>query len=294
MKLIALSYILIMFMIIFANVLKSAKTQGKKYHHHGESLSIDYYAYQSGLKHWHPVLKSVLSISLLMMGIGFDSALVSMMILVTTMFFVVVIGKLSLVQYLRVLSIPITFILLSLLTISVDYSTLMPSGFSVRFFSGYLYTNLDLLKAAGLLGLKMFAAISCLQMLALTTPSSEVILVLKKCHLPSLIIELMALTYRFIFILLDVTMRMKNAAESRNGYVDYKASMRTFSQITAGLLIQSIKKANQYFIAMESRCYEGEYHYYEEERYFNPKLLATVSVLVSFIFMVGLNSYLRG
>lgn len=67
---------------------------------------------------------------------------------------------------------------------------------------------------AGNLVLKALGAVSALYMMTLTTPLSEIIAVLRKAHVPKLIIELMNMIYRYIFIMIDTHSRMKNSAES--------------------------------------------------------------------------------
>ncbi|WP_459842241.1 cobalt ECF transporter T component CbiQ [Fusibacter bizertensis] len=295
MKWIALSYFFVTIVTIFINTPlykrhdhshgKPSSHQHKRRvkHQHGESLSIDFYAYASHIKAWHPVFKFELSISLLILCITVNTPYVSLIILATTTLIVTVLGGLSLWDYFAVLTIPMSFVLMSLLTISVDFSKFGVSEPSLYVGIGYLYTSKKLLLEGGVLGLKIIAAISSLQMLALTTPSSEIIMVLRRCKLPKLIIELMNMIYRFIFILLEVSSKMKNAAEARNGYVDFITACRTFSKIASNLLILSIKKANNYYDAMEARCYEGDFLFLEESYTINFKQIFFAVILIVFV-----------
>ena len=72
--------------------------------------------------------------------------------------------------------------------------------------------------------------------------------------------------YRYIFIMLDTQRKMKNSAESRLGYCDFKTSCLSFGGIASNLFIVSLKKANAYYDAMESRCYDGDLLFLEEEK----------------------------
>ena len=47
---------------------------------------------------------------------------------------------------------------------------------------------------------KALGAVSALYMMTLTTPLSEIIAVLRKAHIPKLIIELMNMIYRYILL----------------------------------------------------------------------------------------------
>lgn len=51
-------------------------------------------------------------------------------------------------------------------------------------------------------------------MLSLSTPVNQLVLVLQKLHLPSLLVELMNLIYRYIFILIDAADQMQTAAKA--------------------------------------------------------------------------------
>jgi cobalt/nickel transport system permease protein len=120
-------------------------------------------------------------------------------------------------------------------------------------------------------------------MLTLSTPSFEIIYVLRKACVPKIIIELMSLIYRYIFILMDVATKMKNSAKSRQGYCDFKTSCYTFGNIASNMLIISLKKANAYYDAMEARCYDGELVFLEEE-----KNIDRVQVISATAFIISL------
>lgn len=131
--------------------------------------------------------------------------------------------------------------------------------------------------------LKVFAGISALEMMTLSTPISEIICVLRKAHVPKIIIELMSLIYRYIFILMDVSIKMKNSAKSRQGYCDFKTSCYTFGSIASNILIISLKKANAYYDAMEARCYDGDLMFLEEH-----KSVEIMQIVFSVVFIVFL------
>lgn len=115
-----------------------------------------------------------------------------------------------------------------------------------------------------------------------TTPSGELFNVLERMHVPSLIIELMNMMYRFIFTMMDTQSRMKNAAESRLGYKDYRTSIKSFGSTASNLLVVSFKKANAYYDALESRGYDGRMHFQEEKKAWQGTGAAALSVVYLF------------
>ena len=193
-------------------------------------------------------------------------------------------GKLPVHEYLAILTIPIIFILLGTFTIAIDFSKQAIGQYNLYLGFCYVFTSQAKLKEVIFLILKVFAAISALQMITLSTPSSEIIYVLRKAHVPKIIIELMNLIYRYIFILMEVYTKMKNSAESRLGYCDYKTSFYTFGSIASNMLVISLKKANTYYDAMESRCYDGELIFLEEDK--EVKIIQIVAAVVFIIFLI--------
>jgi len=193
-------------------------------------------------------------------------------------------GEISLTEYLSILAIPIAFILLGTFTIAIDFSKQPMGQYNLYLGFGYVFTSQAKLKTVVFLIVKVFAAISALQMMTLSTPSSEIIYVLKKAHVPKLIIELMSLIYRYIFILMDVYTKMKNSAQSRQGYCDFKTSYYTFGSIASNMLVISLKKANAYYDAMEARCYDGDLTFLEEDK--NVEIIQIAMAVAFIIFLI--------
>lgn len=228
--------------------------------------AIDQYAYTSQIQKWNASFKILFSCCMICFSIGFQDPLISGIIIFAMGYITVKKGGIPFWEYLHILSIPLVFIFLGTISIGIEFSNVPMGKYSVSLGFIYLYTTMDKGKEMLFLILKVFAAISSLQMLTLSTPSYEIISFLRKVHIPNLIIQLMSLIYRFIFIIFESYRQMKNAAESRLGYCDFKTSCYTFGRIAGNLLLVSLKKATAYYNAMESRCYDGELVIWEEKR----------------------------
>lgn len=256
------------FSILIIAYLKDKKlSQGNK---HEGGIQIDVYAYQSKLRSVNPSVKVGFSVIVLLLCIILNNPFVSLAILSLMAYLIMLKGGLSFRKYLGVLMIPLTFILLGTFTIAIEISRLPLLEYSIDLGLFYLSTSKEKLIEMLFMILKVFAAVSALQMMTLTTPSSEIIAVMRKAHVPKLIIELMNMIYRYIFILLEVYGKMKNSAESRLGYNDLKTSFSTFGAIAGNMLVISMKKANIYYNAMESRCYDGDLIFLEEDKKIMP------------------------
>lgn len=260
-------------------------------HKHEEGYSIDFYAYASKIRKWNAVFKVYISILTLILCIVFDNPYVSIAVILVMAYVTVIKGEIPLIEYLSILAIPITFILLSTITIAIDFSKQPIGQYNLYLGFCYVFTSTVQLKKMIFLILKIFAAISALQMMTLSTPTSEIIYVLRKAHVPKIIVELMSLIYRYIFILMDVSAKMKNSAKSRQGYCDFKTSCYTFGSIASNMLIISLKKANAYYDAMEARCYDGDLVFLEEDK--KVDAIQTIVAAAFIIFLMLLWSFTR-
>lgn len=241
----------------------------RHHHKHGhshDSLSIDQLAFRSGLSHVNPGFKVAFSVLALIFLLAADNLVISLLVFVSMYYLTVVKGGVPGHSYLSLLSVPLLFAVVTVLTIALDFS-LSPAGeYHLHLFFFYIYTSRTALWKAFCLFCKVFSAVSCMYFMSLSTPVNEIICVLQQCRLPSLITELMNMIYRFIFILLEVQQKMSVSARSRLGYIDTRTSLRTFGNIGSNLFIVSMKKANHYYDALLARCYDGQLNFLTEEK----------------------------
>lgn len=268
------------------NINQYNRQHSLRHSHSGNIFSIDYYAYTSNMRNWNPSFKVGFALIMLLISVLANNLYVSVLIITAMSYLSVVKGRLSLHDYLSVLMIPVFFLILGSIAIAIGFSTKQTGDYYIAIGNLWMYTTKeDIVTLANLWG-KAFAAISAMYMMTLSTPSSEVISVLRRLKVPKLIIELMNLIYRYIFIIMDVQCKMKNSAESRLGYCDLKTACYSFGSIASNLLLVSLKKAAIYFDAMEARCYEGELLFLEEEKPLNKKHL--IYAMVYIIMIIGI------
>lgn len=238
-----------------------------KHGHHSHGVqTIDFYAVQSGLREWNGGYKVLLALLVLILCIALNDVWVSLTVIITVGMINVIGNKVPTRQYLELLKIPIAFLILGCIAIVFGVSTKPIGDYHVFLHWFYLYLNKTDIRRAVELFLKAMGAVSAMYFMTLSTSASELMSVLRKAHMPKLVVELMNMIYRFIFILTDVQGRMKRAAVSRLGYGDFRTSCNSFGKIAANLFILSLKKADTYYDAMISRCYDGEIRFLEEEK----------------------------
>ncbi len=263
---IASKLFILAFIIMLIGTFYTINDSEEHNHRHDGIYSIDYYSYISKIRNWNPLYKVLLAFLTLLFCIIADNPYVSIVTIVTMGVITVYFGGISIHQYISLLKIPIAFMIMGSIAIALGISFSPLGQYSLNCHWFYIYTSdKNILKTINLM-LKAFGAISSMYMMTLSTPASEIISVLRKVHVPKIIIELMNMIYRFIFIIMDVQCKMKNSAQSRLGYIDFKTACYSFGSTAGNLLIVSLKKANSYYNAMESRCYNGEMLFLEEEK----------------------------
>lgn len=176
------------------------------------------------------------------------------------------VGGTSLHEYLSLFRLMAVFLLLSGLALLWDFSSTPTGIWNIPCFSGYFIMTAAAQSSARIVLARSLGAVSCLYFLSLSTPMPEILAVLRKAHVPSVVIELAVLIYRYIFILLSTYRNRRDAAASRLGFDGLRKSIRTMGCLYGNLLADSFKKAGACFDAMESRCYTGEIRFLSKKK----------------------------
>lgn len=89
-----------------------------------------------------------------------------------------------------------------------------------------------------------------------TTPFSKLLEALRKWRVPPLLITLLALMYRYLFVLIDEMERMQRARTSRTFVRNRALLWRSLATIMAQLFIRSTGRAEKIFACMCSRGWQ--------------------------------------
>lgn len=218
---------------------------------------FDKLCYRSALRYANPYIKVLFAGTSLCYCIGNRSAIMAVLLLILMGSMTIIKGGVSPLLYLRLLSLPLLFLLTGSLAILLDVSSAASGLFSLPLGKFYLVIRQHQPAASFRLFFTALSATSCLYFLSLTTPIPDLLHVLKKFHLPSFLLDLMFLTYRYIFILLSLASTISIAQKSRLGNRTVKISRNSFVQLLGSLFVLSIRKSSDNFDAMESRGYTG-------------------------------------
>jgi cobalt/nickel transport system permease protein len=101
------------------------------------------------------------------------------------------------------------------------------------------------------------ACMSCLFLIVLTTPMPDLLGQLRRWHVPALLVSLMALIYRFIFVLLEESDRMQTAQACRLGQRNFRTALQSSGALAGQLFFRAYLRTDRVHAAMLSRGYTG-------------------------------------
>jgi len=187
-------------------------------------------------------------------SLAVNSKVVSVLVILVTAGVVVLKGSIPLRFYLKLMLLPLAFLLLGTVTVAInevrdpaDMLWGMPVAALTVGITG------KSLNTAATLFLRALAAVSCLYFLSLTTPLVEIISVLRKLRFPELFLELMSLVYRYIFVLLETAEKIYTSQSARLGYADLRKGYQSTGQLAASLFIRSYRRYLDLYTTLEAR-----------------------------------------
>jgi len=105
---------------------------------------------------------------------------------------------------------------------------------------------------------KAWLCILSLILLSSTTKLADLLKGLKQLHVPHIIVLILSFMYRYIFVLMDEMMRMKQARDSRNFGGSRLHQLRTIGNMIGTLFIRSYERGERVYSAMLARGFNGE------------------------------------
>lgn len=249
-------------------------------------ILIDRLCYISNLRETNPGEKFAFTILTLCICVGSRSIIIGLVALLVTGFLTVCKGKIPLKYYLNLMSVPMVFIILSTLAIIINFSKVPLSAYAFQVGNVYITSSRESIELAIRLVCTSLSSVSCLYFLSLSTPMTDILMVLKKCRCPDILIELMLLIYRFIFILLDIAYYILTSQNARLGNKDFKTSCKSMGALFAALLVRAFQKSSALYDAMESRCYDGTIRVLSEN--YPPRQKEIIYIIVFEVFLISL------
>lgn len=255
-------------------------------------INLDKYAYMSKLRQTDPMKKLLFALLTLGVCLWANSIIVSLLVLLIMGWVTVYKGGTPLALFLKLLLVPMTFLVIGVLTIGINFSVNQSSFlFSISAFGTHIGVSPAGMQNAARLFFKALGAVSCLYYLSLSTPMVDLLAVLRRLKAPKLLVELMGLIYRFIFVLLETADTMYTAQNSRLGYTSLSSSYRSLAALASTLFVRAYKRSDELYTALEARGYDGELNVLEEP--FRTHMAEYIAPVAINLFLILTTLFLR-
>ncbi len=132
-------------------------------------------------------------------------------------------------------------------------------AFSFNIFSWHLSVTYEGLETLGSVMAKAWLSILFLILLTSTTTFSNILKALERLKIPRVLVMIMSFMYRYIFVLTDEVMRMKQARDSRNFGSGGKRlwQIKTVGNMIGTLFIRSYERGERVYASMVARGFDG-------------------------------------
>ena len=222
-------------------------------------LLIDRYAYTNKLANSNPYIKFVIVVISLGLTTITKNNFINLAIFIIMGLLTTVVAGIPFHKYLKILLLPMSFLLISVFTILISFSAVDIYIYSIKILNTYIGISQISINDSILLTTRVLGSISATFFLGLTTPLNKIILVFKKMHLPTTIIELIVLIYRSIFIFLEEVGEIYMGQEIKFGYSSFKKSLKSTSLLLRSLFVRVMLRYKDMVIALECKLYDGEF-----------------------------------
>lgn len=252
-------------------------------------LLIDKYAYMNKLASVHPLEKMTFSLGLLLLSLLIRNEYISLITFIVMSAFIIVGAKVPFKYYAKLLLLPGFFLLSSLVTILISISpssSVLPTHiWAYQLNATTIFIGTTSVQIAQELFFIVLGSISCLYFLILTTSVQSICYVLRMWGLPVLFVELIELTYRFIFIFLDSMQKIHLAQQARLGYHSPMQWIRSVSMMIASLFVEMFQRSRELNNAMQARG--GEPVYWQEKAVYSKKNWLGIAGIATFYVLYG-------
>lgn len=222
-------------------------------------LIIDKYAYTNKLANLNPMLKGIVVAMCLIIATTIKNNYINGIIFVLMFLLTTVVAGIPFKNYFKILTLPMWFLLVSTISILISISNKDVYIYSMKIGSKYIgITNESILESINIT-VRVLASLSATFFLGLTTSLSKLITVFNTIRLPSIIIELLVLVYRFIFTFLEEAKELYTAQEIKFGYCNFKNGFNSTSLLIKVLFIRMFLRHKDMVNSLEAKLYNGEF-----------------------------------
>ncbi len=125
---------------------------------------------------------------------------------------------------------------------------------------------------------RVIGGVSLILFLSMSTPAPRLLLAASWFRVPRIFVELALLTYRYIFVLLEEVVAIRDAQRVRLGYHNWRQSIESLGALGGILILHSYDRAARVFEAMLARGYSSGIPISHHQRFSKKDYLTTTGL----------------
>jgi cobalt/nickel transport system permease protein len=260
-----------------------------------ETVCVELVAHRKGFLQDRDPRFKCLSAMLLLITVLMSKSVIELSILYCALLFLVGVSSIGLLFFLErtLLFVPI----FSLFIVAPAIFNIVTPGeplVSFKLFGWTLSITRQGIDSAFIFFMRVLDSVSIAVLLVLTTRQHVLLKTLRIFRVPQLFVMTMSMSYRYIFLFLDIIQKMFIAIKSRVGFVSSaKEGRRMVTSNMAGLWLRSYRLQSQVYDAMVSRGYSGEAYVLDEFKAKAGDYIFSAFALCALIGTLWLNRYFR-
>ncbi|MGG1660656.1 cobalt ECF transporter T component CbiQ [Brevibacillus sp. NRS-1366] len=225
---------------------------------------LDSLSYQNQLRHLPPEHKLLFG-SVLLLLVLLGHWLVQMLVFIWIGVWVVGYARIPVRSYLLFLLLSLSFFVAGLPALLIDWIKMGVATPSVEVLvswklGSYLfYVSPTAVNKVAVLFWRTMASLSCFSLILFTVPFAEILQVLRRIGIPSILTDLLMIMYRFIFVLLQTSYQLWIAQRSRGGHQGFKAMLRDVGMLATQLFVRAMRKYEALYKGMAARGFSDSF-----------------------------------
>ena len=248
---------------------------------------LEGFAQTNGLREVSPGLKLSLGLANILLCISSPGPIAPLIVAASLSIAILLLARIPPQVYSRLLLIPISFAMMSIVVIVF----VTRSGTVLFEIQGFpIAITTDGANLAILLLARVFGGMCSLYFISLTTPMTEVFDIFRRLRVPTVLIDLAMLTYRFIFILIEEADQIYRSQVMRLGYSRFRESVSSFGMLAGALFLRTWENGEALVLAMDARCYDGKLGMPAETRPVSYPALTAVLIYLGAVLAVSLKT----
>jgi len=226
---------------------------------------LDSFAYANRWRHLNPAEKGLFTLLALAAALATRAPVAALAVFGCVALVTIGGARVPMGVYLRLLLLPIGFLSAAVAGLALSFGGGdIPLGTLPLLDLPVFLSKVGLAQAA-LAFSRALGAVAALYFLALTTPTTEIIALLRRLRVPALLLELMVLAYRQIFVFLQIAREMRIAQASRLGYASVGSSFHSLAILGANLYLRAHQRSKLLHRSLICRGYQDDLRWLERD-----------------------------